>query len=157
MSGIATVAVPGLGFTLSVVTGTSPIVTTTIGQLKEVKRSGAKTKMINITCTSSPRIGTGLIYEETMPIMIGPGDIDFSGIFNPGDLSQISLQTMQDAGTLGEWTIELPLNPANTALEGHWTFAAYVSDLSTSLSFDKEISFSGKLSITGPPVFTPGS
>ena len=97
-----------------------------------------------------------MIYEETLPSMISPGDVDFSGIFNPGDSSQILLQTLQDAGTLSAWVIDLPVN-ANPELEGNWAFSAYVSELAFDVDYSKEVTFSGKLSISGPAVFTAGS
>jgi predicted secreted protein len=148
---MATVAIAGQGFQLSVTVGTSPVVVTPIGQLRTAKRSGSKTRILDITNTDSPRIGSGLIYEETLPTQISPGDIDFTGIMNPDDPSQILLQTLQDAGSLNAWTIELP----NEA--GHWAFNAYVSELSFDIDYSKEISFSGKLSCSGSVVYTSGS
>lgn len=143
---MATNAIQGQGFQLSVTVGTSPAVVTPIGQLRTAKRSGSKTKIVDITNTDSPSS-----YEETMPTIISPGDVDFSGVFGPDDTSQILLQTIQDARTLNTWKIELP----NTA--GHWTFTAYVSEIAMDIDYSKEVTFSGKLSISGPVIYTSGS
>jgi predicted secreted protein len=138
----ATNAIAGQGFQLSVLL--SPPVA--IGQLRTAKRSGSKTKMIDITNTDSPGA-----YEETLPTIISPGDVDFSGILDPASTSQAELQTLQDARSANSWKIELP----NAA--GHWTFTAYVSELAFDIDYSKEVSFSGKLSISGTVLYTSGS
>jgi hypothetical protein len=153
MIGTPTDAVVGSGFTLSVSVGTSPVVVTPIGQLRTAKRTGNKTKMVDISNTSSPRaVAGGLIYEETIPTIVGPGDVDFSGIFGPLDTSQVLLQSIQDLGSLNVWTIALPNS------RGHWTFSAYVSECaSIDVDYSKEVAFSGKLSISGPVAYVSGS
>jgi hypothetical protein len=147
-------AVVGQGFQLSVATGTSPVVITPIGQLRTAKRSGSKTKILDITNTDSPRVGTGLIYDEMLPVSVSPGDVDFSGIMNPSDTSQILLQTLQDAGTLSAWTISLPASGSPPVPAGVWSFNAYVTEIAFDVDYSKEVSFSGKLTITGPAVYT---
>jgi predicted secreted protein len=149
---MATDAVVGSGFKLSVSVGTSPVVVTEIGQLRTAKRSGSKTKMVTVTNTDSPHVVSGgLIYEETLPTIISPGDVDFSGVFGPDDASQVLLQELQDLGSLNVWTISLP------NARGHWAFSSYVSDISMDVDYSKEVSFSGKLSISGPVIYTAGS
>ena len=148
---MSTVAIPAQGFQLSVLTGTSPLVTTPIGQLRTAKRSGSKTKMIDVTNTDSPGC-----YEETLPTIISPGDVDFSGVFGSLD-SQIELQALQDARTLNSWVIELPPIPGNLTPAGHWSFSAYVSEIAFDVDYSKEVSFSGKLSISGTVLYTSGS
>jgi predicted secreted protein len=145
MSG-PTQAIAGQGFQLSVTTLTSPPTTIAIGQLRTAKRSGSKTKILDITNTDSPSA-----YEETLPSIISPGDVDFSGIFDPASSSQEELTSLQDARSLNAWTIELP----NAA--GNWTFTAYVSELAWDVDYSKEVTFSGKLSISGPVTYTSGS
>src|SRR6202034_3127111 len=121
---MATDAVVGSGFQLSVSVGTSPVVITEIGQLRTAKRSGNKVKMVDITNTDSPRVvDGGLIYEETLPTIVSPGDVDFSGVFGPSDASQVLLQETQDLGSLCVWTIALPNS------RGEWVFSAYVSEI----------------------------
>lgn len=142
----ATDAVQGQGFKLSVVPIVSPFSPITIGQLRTAKRSGSTTATVKITNTDSPSA-----YEEILPTIISPGDVDFSGVFGPDDASQVELQTLQDARSKNIWTIELP----NT--RGHWTFSAYVTNLAFDIDYSKEVSFSGKLTITGPVVYTAGS
>jgi predicted secreted protein len=145
MSG-PTQAIAGQGFQLSVTTSISPVTVVSVGQLRTAKRSGSKTKILDITNTDSPSA-----YEETLPSIISPGDVDFSGIFDPNSTSQVELQTLQDARSLNAWVIELP----NSA--GNWAFNAYVSDLSFDVDYSKEVTFAGKLSISGPVVYTSGS
>jgi predicted secreted protein len=142
----ATKAISGQGFQLSVTTSLSPVTVVAIGQLRTAKRSGSKTKMIDVTNTDSPSA-----YEEQIPSIISPGDCDFSGIFDPASASQTELQTLQDARSLNAWKIELP----NAV--GNWVFNAYVSDLAFDVDYSKEVTFSGKLSISGPVVYTSGS
>jgi hypothetical protein len=116
---MATDAVVGSGVQLSVSVGTSPVVITEIGQLRTAKWSGNKVKMVDITNTDSPRVVSGgLIYEETLPTIVSPGDVDFSDVFGPDDASQVLLQETQDQGTLNVGTIALPNS------RGFWTFSA---------------------------------
>jgi predicted secreted protein len=140
---MSTKAIQGQGFQLSVTTSASPLTVVAIGQLKTAKRSGSKTKMVDISNTDSPSC-----YEETLPTMISPGDCDFSGVFDPASVSQATLITLQDARTKCSWKIELP----NTA--GNWVFSAYVSELAFDIDYAKEVTFSGKLSISGPVTYT---
>lgn len=142
----ATDAIQGQGFQLSVTTIVSPFTTITIGQLRSAKRSGSKTKMVDITNTDSPSA-----YEEMLPTTISPGDVDFAGVFGPSDTSQVELQTLQDARSKNTWKIELP------SARGHWAFDAYVSELAFDIDYSKEVSFSGKLTINGPVTYTIGS
>jgi predicted secreted protein len=108
--------------------------------------------MVDITNTDSPRVVSGgLIYEETLPTIVSPGDVDFSGVFGPDDASQILLQEAQDQGSLNVWTITLPNS------RGFWTFSAYVSEIPMDVQYDKEVTFAGKLSISGPCIYTAGS
>jgi hypothetical protein len=152
MFGTPTDAVVGSGFTLSVAVGTSPVVNTSVLQLRSVKRSGNKTKMVDVTCTSSPAaVSGGLPYEETRPTIISPGTISITGIFGPADASQALMQTLQDEGTLNTWTIQLP----NT--RGEWVFSAYVSEGGViDVEFNKEVTYSAALSISGPVTYTSG-
>ena len=75
---------------------------------------------------------------------------------NPDDASQILLQTLQDQGTAADWTITLPPFPGGDTSVGNWAFTAYVSDLSFDIDYSKEVTFAGKLSITGPAIYTAG-
>lgn len=143
---MSTDAVVGQGFQLSVTTSLSPLTVVTIGQLRTAKRSGSQTKMVTITNTDS--VGA---YEEVIPTIINPGDVDFTGVFGPNDASQVELQELQDARSLNTWKIELP------NARGHWTFSAYVSDISMDIDYSKEVNFSGKLAISGPVIYTAGS
>jgi hypothetical protein len=155
---MATDAVVGSGFILSVTTGTSPVVVTEIGQLKTASRSGTKVKMENITNTTSPRIVPGgVIYEEIIPTTASGGTVAFSGVFGPDDASQTLLQTIQDSGELNVWTITLPPAAGGITPRGHWTFSAYVEDIAQKIEFDKAVEFSGSLALSGPCVYTSGS
>ena len=98
---------------------------------------------MDISNTDSPSA-----YEETIPGMIAPGDLDFSGVFVPDDSSHVELRTLQDARTKNNWTIQLPDK------RGNWTFSAFVSELSYDTEYDKPVTFSGKLSISGPVTWT---
>ena len=151
MLGSPTVAIAGQGFQLSVSIG-SPAVVTAIGQLKSAKRSGSKTKILTITNTDSPGC-----YDEYLPTTITAGDIDFSGIFAPDDTSQILLQSLQDARSLNAFKLALPTSGSPAVAAGHWAFNAYVTELASDVEFDKEVGFSGKLTITGTVVYTPNS
>jgi hypothetical protein len=149
---MATDAVVGSGFTLSVSVGTSPPVITEIGQLKTASPGSTKVKFETITNTSSPRVGgTGVIYDEIIPTTASAGSVSFSGVFGPDDASHDLLTTLQDAGELSAWTIALPNS------RGHWNFNGFVGGVSYKIEFDKAVEFSGTIDLTGPRTWTAGS
>lgn len=119
---------------------------TTIAEMTKIQRSGSKADTVDVTNMDS----TGA-YREVLPTLLTPGDISFDGNYIPEDATQQALQTQFDNRTLSPWRLVLPDS------KGRWDFNAYVTSFDFDVSFDKASTISGKLTITGKPIFTPGS
>lgn len=119
---------------------------TTIAEATKIQRSGSKADSVDVTNMDS----TGA-YREILPTLLTPGDISVDLNYIPGDSTQQQLQTLFDGRTKRDWKLVLP------ASLGHWDFNAYVTSVDFDVSFDKQGTISAKLTITGQPVFTPGS
>jgi predicted secreted protein len=117
---------------------------TTVAEITKIQRSGSKMDIVDVTNMDS--IGA---YREKLPTLLDGGDISFDALYIPHDPTQQALQTQFDTRALGAWSIILP-----NAL-GSWAFNAYLTTCDFDLSVDKASTLSGKLAITGKPVYTP--
>jgi predicted secreted protein len=145
-------AFAGQGAALTMGNGASPEVFTKLAELKSIQRSGAKADQVDVTNMDS--IGA---YREYLATLLDAGEISFTGNYIPSDATQAALQTTFDARAVVNWKIVLP--PAGTYIVslGTWTFAAFVTAFDFDIPHDKEATISGKLKITGKPVFAVGS
>jgi predicted secreted protein len=142
-----------IGSVLSVGSG-SPLSFTAIAEIQTIQRTGSKSDLVDVTNMQSI---DG--YREYLATLRDAGDVSFSGNYIPNDATQQLLQTLFDGATLSDWEIVLPPDATQgfeTSL-GTWSFSAYVQSNDYDLPHDKEGKISGKLKITGKPVFTPGS
>ena len=123
--------------------GTSTV-WTTVAELKQVQRSGQKSDMADVTNLDSPSA-----YREKLPTLLDAGEVTMGGNYlGNQDASQGELQTLFDGQTLRDWKVVLPNS------FGTWTFKAYVTEATNfDLQFDKEATFTAKLTITGPATF----
>jgi predicted secreted protein len=142
-----------IGSILEVASG-SPPTFTAIAEIQTIQRTGSKLDLVDVTNMQSI---DG--YREYLATLRDAGDVSFSGNYIPNDSTQQMLQTLFDGATLSDWQIVLPPDESQgfeTSL-GTWAFSAYVQSNDYDLPHDKEGKISGKLKITGKPVFTPGS
>jgi len=141
-------AFAGQGSQLQLGAGTpaAPGAYTTIAEITKIQRSGSKMDLVDVTNMDS--IGA---YREKLATLLDGGDIALDANYIPQDATQQSLQALFDNRTLAPWQIVLP----NSL--GTWNFNAYLMSLDFDLSTDKASTLSSKLTITGKPVFTPGS
>jgi len=145
-------AFAGMGTILARGDGASPEAFTPIAEIKNIQRSGAKADQADVTNMDSISA-----YREWLPTLLDAGEISFTGNYIPADATQQSLQTDFDARASGQWTITLPassISDPGNATPGFWEFTAFVTGLDFDLSIDKEATISGKLKISGQPVFT---
>lgn len=143
-----------IGSKLGYLNTSSPPSYVYIAELQTIQRTGSKSDLVDVTNMES--IGG---YREYLATLRDAGDVSFSGNYIPNDATQQDLQTLFDGATLSEWEIVLPPAPAQgfeTSL-GTWSFSAYVQSNDYDMPHDKEGKISGKLKITGKPVFTAGS
>jgi len=124
----------------------SPETFTELAEVQTIQRSGSKSDLVDVTNMQS--VGG---YREYLATLRDAGDVSFTANYIPKDLTQTELQSLFDGATLRNWQIVLPEDL------GYWAFKAYVQSNDYDLPHDKEGKISGKLKITGKPVFTPGS
>ena len=135
-------AFAGQGTQLQRGNAASPEVFTSLAEVKNIQRSGAKVDLQDVTNMDS--VGA---YREYLPTLLDAGEVSFSGNYIPGDTTQQTLQSDFDSRAKKNWKIVLP----NTL--GAWSFAAYVSSFDFDLPTDKEATITVKLKITGKPTF----
>jgi len=132
--------------------GGSPEVFTTISEMQKVQGSGSKADIVDVTNMDSPTA-----FREKMPTLIDSGEISFDGNFVADSDSQQSVRDDFKSRRRGNWKILLPDGDTPGTPRGHWDFEAYVSACDFDAQHDKQVTFSGKLTITGENAYTAGS
>jgi predicted secreted protein len=117
----------------------------TLAEVIKIQRSGSKMDIVDVTNMDSAGA-----YREKLATLLDGGEISFEANYIPTDPTQVGMQGLFDNRTLGQWAIVLP----NTL--GTWTFNAYSISDDFDIPVDKQMTFTGKLAITGKPVFTAG-
>lgn len=137
---MSTVAVQGIGAQLNVGGNTSPVTYSKIAQLKTIKFGGFTVDFDEIT-----NLDSGL-YKEWMKTLVDAKELSADGVWKPSDSSQQGLIT--NINTSGQSALEYwqVLTPDGTS----FLFQAYVSDYVPGIEYNKAITFSLKLKITGP-------
>jgi predicted secreted protein len=145
-------AFAGLGTQLQRGDGAGPEVFTTIAEMTKVQGTGSKADVIDVTNMDSPTA-----YREKLVTLLDAGEIAFDGNLIADDATQQNVQADFDGRVLHNWKVVLPIDPNTSQPRGHWDFAAYVTGLDFDNQHDKQSTISGKLTITGPRTYTPGS
>jgi predicted secreted protein len=139
----------GRGVTIGI--GVAP--GTTIGEVKNVKRSGQEWKREDVTNMSTSGNTT-----EKLATILEEGTVEISGNRVSADAGQIALETAFESGIATNFVITLPKTATQTVAGDTYTFSAIVvSQMPGDLDVTKTITFSAKLDITGNVVFAVGS
>jgi hypothetical protein len=111
---------------------------TVLAQLQQFEPSGSKQTIIEQTNLSSP--GN---FAQFLAVQIDAGEISFSGVLNPEDLSYLTLLQLHGNMTLVYWWASL--------IDGSsFYFQAFVSEIVAFVAkWNKAYTFSGKLRLTG--------
>jgi predicted secreted protein len=120
--------------------------------MTKIQASGSKADVIDVTNMDSPTA-----YREKIVTLLDAGDIAFDGNLVSGDVTQANVQADYDGRVVNTWRIVLPNDPATGTTRGHWQFQAFVSAADFDIQHDKQVTISGKLTITGPRPFTAGA
>lgn len=110
-----------------------------VAQLQQFEPTGSRQAMVDQTNLSTP--GT---FTQPYPVQVDAGEIDFSGVLNPADLSYLVLGQLHGSKTLAYWRAAL--------IDGvtFFSFQAYVSEFKPfSVKWNKIYGWSGKLRIVG--------
>jgi hypothetical protein len=131
----------GKGTVLSIGVAGSPETFVAIAQLKTLQLSGQKISFDDVTNLDSPQLGGGVL-EESIPAKASPGELAMAGIFVPTDSGQKDIEAAFSAGTLTDFTVQLPKGPGQTATGNLYAFSGYVQDLLVpDIQFDKTLTF----------------
>ena len=130
----------------------SPVVYTTVAEIKTIQFSGGKLDLEDVTNMDSPGA-----FREQVPTLLSGGDLSLSGNYVSGDAGRAAFNTAYLARTLVSCKVVLPLAPAQTTTGDSFTFEGYISENNVDLQFDKVSSFSAKVTITGPLTEVAGS
>lgn len=122
-----------------------------LAEIKQADFSGQKLDLADVTNFESGQ------FREYLATLLDSGDLTFKGNFIPSDASQLALLTFFNTAERVTYRVVLPTNPATNLPYGHFDFLAFVATYEWGLPIDKEATIAGKLKITGPITFTPGS
>lgn len=143
---MSTNAIAGQGSQLKRGDGHSPELFVAIAEITRIQQSGKKADFEDATNMDSSGA-----YREYVPTFLDSGEVSFDANLIAADNTQGLVLSDFNSRRKGNWQITLP------GSLGHWAFEAYVSGFDVDDSFDKIVRISGKLKVTGPVVFTPGS
>jgi predicted secreted protein len=142
-----------LSFGTAVVGTGTQTYTFTPAEIKTINLGGMKTDFEDTT-----NLGSTGAFRERLPTLNDGGDVTISGNRIAGDAGQAELSTALVAQTLCAFKIQLPESTTQTTAGDSFTFLGYVAEAGgVDIQFDKALSFSCKITITGPITFTAGS
>ncbi len=134
-----------LGTKLKLGNAGSPETFTAVAEIISLQQSGKKIDLIDVTNMDSAAVN-GLIFREFIGGLADGGELNFTANYIPGNSSQEAFRTAFD-GVLHNWQIVLPSSL------GTWSFAGFVNSDDKDYAIDKQLSFSGKIKISGPDTF----
>lgn len=126
-----------------------------VAEIKTISWSGAQADTEDVTSMDS--VGA---YKETIVTLLDPGEISLSGNRVSGDAGQQAFNDAYGQREKISCKIQLPINPlaGQTTTGDLYSFDAWVTQPAlVDLQYDKAISFSAKIKITGPVTLTQGS
>lgn len=136
-------AKPGPGFILQVDDG-GGVSFTTIGEVKDITGPGISVDIFDVTNQSSPGG-----YEEIVPTIRRPGEVDFDVNFNAGDATHDGATGLVYlANNKVKRTYRLYVD---AALTNYWLFQGYVTGLGGKLPVAGVSTVTVKIKITGQP------
>jgi Lambda phage tail tube protein, TTP len=135
-----------LGTKLKLGNAGSPESFTAVAEVISLQQSGKKVDLIDVTNMDSPASSVGLTFREFIGGLADGGEMSFTANYIPGNSSQEAFRTAFD-GLLHNWQIVLP------ASLGTWSFAGFVSADDKDYQIDKQLTFSGKIKISGVDSF----
>lgn len=152
---VRSLAVAGKGTVFSIQTsaaGVTPIVYSPVAEIKTLDNTGSKNDLEEVTNFDSEGR-----FKEYIVTLADAGDLSIAGNYITSDAGQAAFRAAFNAGTVLSYTIVLPLQSGQSTSGEKWTFNGIVSELDNNVSYDKALTFSAKVKITGPITVTPGA
>jgi predicted secreted protein len=141
----------GLGTQLSIDTGTSGSPTwTLVAEIKTIAQSGrqvAKEDTTNMQSSAS----------EFIPTLLTSGQWKVTGSRIGSDAGQLAMETAFAALALKGFQIVLPKENGQTTSGDTFAFTALIEDLNYDIEFNKSVTFTATLTVSGAITVTAGS
>jgi predicted secreted protein len=150
----ASKAYSGFGTILSIGTSGGTPTYTAIAEIKGIQLSGSQNKTEDVTNMGSPGRAEEFIVTT---LMAGEFTLNGNKESLSGDAGQVAMNAAFSSGAVLPFKIVFPLGPAQTTTGDTYTFTAMVEELSWDSQFDKAITFSAKLKVSGVITATAGS
>jgi hypothetical protein len=126
---------------------------TTIGEVKNIKRSGNEWKTEDVSNMSTSTRST-----EKLATILEQGKVELSGNRVSSDAGQVALDAAFETGLASSFLITLPKTATQTTAGDTYAFSAIVlSNAPSDLDVTKTIQFGASLEITGDVTFTPAT
>lgn len=125
---------------------------TQVAELKTLNFSGSKNDSEDVTNFDSN--GRAKEYIVTL---LDSGEISIAGNYIAGDTGQAAFRAAFSSGAVLSFKMVLPLQAGQTSVGETWVFNGFVEELDNDVQYDKALTFSSKVKITGLVNVTPGS
>lgn len=137
-----------IGTKLKIGNGSSPESFADVPEITQLSITGTKVDIIDITNMDSPASANGLIFREKLGGLADGGEVSFTMNYLPTSTAQIAFRTAID-GLTHNFQIVLPSGAGG----GTFSFAGFVSGADNDFAIDKQLTASGKITISGPTTF----
>jgi len=122
-------------------------------QLKEFTVPEQSWSYDDITNTSSPAVGVGVL-KESLATLVDPGEFTATGIFLPSDPGIIALQTAFQTGLANAFQIQLKPISGQSTTGNIYAFSAYVAKNPVPSNIDATRAVTVKISLKLDSVMT---
>lgn len=140
----------GLGTVLSIGNTASPVTYTVVGELNKCTQSGRQAGTADITNFQSSA-------REFIPTLIDSGTWEIAGNRIGGDAGQVAMEAAFVGLLLLPFKIQLPKTQNQTTIGDSCTFKALIQELDYTVEFDKAVTLTGRLKVSGILTFVSGS
>lgn len=145
-------AMQGKGTVLSIGDGETEEAFTAIVEIKTFQFSGGKNDTDDVTNSDSPGRA-----KEFIATLLDSGSLKCGGNYVGDDAGQLALRTAFASGAFTNFTLVLPKTKTQTATGDEFAFSAIVEESNIDVQYDKAVTWSGSLKISGLIVFTAGT
>jgi hypothetical protein len=122
-------------------------------QIKDFTMPDMKWSYDDITNTSSPTIGVGVL-KESLATVVDPGEFSATGVFLPSDPGLNALQTAFNTGIANQFQIQLQPLGGQSANGNVFAFNAYVQSYPIPSGIDVTKAVSVKISLKLDSIIT---
>jgi hypothetical protein len=122
-------------------------------QMKDFTMPSQKWAFDDITNTSSPTVGVGVL-KESLATLVDPGEFSCTGIFLPSDDGLIALQTAFSTGIANQFQVQLQPLGGQSTTGNIYEFNAYVQENPVPSNISAEKAVTVKISLKLDSIMT---